>query len=914
MLHPTPPTSARPASLGRRVGAALAAASLALNAAATDSQMMDDGDSPAMAGQAPALTADEVKFFESRIRPILIANCYGCHSVSSGKSRGGLRLDTREAMLSGGDSGPAVVPGDLDSSLLIRAVRYLDADYEMPPAGKLRDEDIKLLEEWVAMGAPDPRVDGAMAPAAGASPGTEHRWTDEDIARARSAHWSYRTIADTPPSAVSATDWPLGTIDRHLLAAMEERGLTPAPDADRRTLLRRASLDLTGLPPSPAALEAFERDQSPAAFAGAIDALLASPAFGERWGRHWLDVARFAESSGKESNIFYPHAWRYRDYVIRSFNEDKPFDDFLVEQLAGDLLPAASDAERAEHLVATGYLAVGSKSHNLRGRPQFQMDLADEQIDAVTQGMLGLTVSCARCHDHKFDPIPQKDYYAVAGIFLSTDTRYGTFDAQGNTHPAGLIELPDAPSVHPGPTMPRAQRSLLATAHERTVAEAARGRELQEQARAARQRGDELPANLQQQIVRARVVQGAERNLGEILERYDESGEPTDANRVAMGAVDRTRALNARFLDRGEIDKPLEVVPRGFVRLVSQGDEPRITKGSGRLEFAEWVVDERNPLTARVWANRVWLKLFGKGLVPTPDNFGMSGQQPSHPELLDHLAARLIALDWSTKALIREIMLSRAYAMSSAFDAKDAETDPDNTYLWRMPKKRLEAEAIRDSMLLAAGLLDQTPREGSPVAFLEGATRGQQQARMLESIAGTADNRRSVYLPIVRDRVPESLEVFDFAEPTFVTGQRDATNVPTQALYLLNSAEVARMADAFARRVVGAGESEVDRVQAAFALAYGRRASTGEIRACREFLDDFKAAQARDARSSSAASAPPAASQRNRGAEPRGRAAGSRNRGAEPRGNAPAQQAGAPPEYVALCHALLLSGEFRTID
>jgi hypothetical protein len=231
-----------------------------------------------------------------------------------------------------------------------------------------------------------------------------------------------------------------------------------------------------------------------------------------------------------------------------------------------------------------------------------------------------------------------------------------------------------------------------------------------------------------------------------------------------------------------------------------------------------------------------------------------------------------------------------------------------------MPKKRLEAEAIRDSMLLAAGLLDQTPREGSPVAFLEGATRGQQQARMLESIAGSADNRRSVYLPIVRDRVPESLEVFDFAEPTFVTGQRDATNVPTQALYLLNSAEVARMADAFARRVVGAGESEVDRVQAAFALAYGRRASTGEIRACREFLDDFKAAQARDARSSSAASAPPAASQRNRGAEPRGRAAGSRNRGAEPRGNAPAQQAGAPPEYVALCHALLLSGEFRTID
>jgi hypothetical protein len=457
--------------------------------------------------------------------------------------------------------------------------------------------------------------------------------------------------------------------------------------------------------------------------------------------------------------------------------------------------------------------------------------------------------------------------------------------------------------------MPRAQRSLIATAHERTVTEAARGRELQEQVRAARQRGEEPPSNLQQQIVRARVVQGAERNLGEILERYDESGEPTDANRVAMGAVDRTRALNARFLDRGEIDKPLEVVPRGFVRLVSQGDEPRITKGSGRLEFAEWVADERNPLTARVWANRVWLKLFGKGLVPTPDNFGMSGQLPSHPELLDHLAARLIALDWSTKALIREIMLSRAYAMSSAFDAKDAETDPDNTYLWRMPKKRLEAEAIRDSMLLAAGLLDQTPREGSPVAFLEGATRGQQQARMLESIAGTADNRRSVYLPIVRDRVPESLEVFDFAEPTFVTGQRDATNVPTQALYLLNSAEVARMADAFARRVVEGASDEAARITLAFELAFGRKPTSTETRVCRAFLSEFRTAYGRQ---QSAANNNRTQAEARRGTlRERARARVDAARTPETRGSPQTPQI---PEFSALCQALLLSGEFRTID
>jgi hypothetical protein len=876
-------------------------------------QMSDDDMKEGMqdasgAGSPEPLTPDQVKFFESKIRPLLIANCYGCHSVSAGKSKGGLKLDTRDSMLKGGDSGPAVVPGDADSSLLIRAVRYLDSDYEMPPAGKLKDDDIKLLEEWVAMGAPDPRVESGAA-AAGHSPGTAHRWSADDIAKGRENHWAYKPLSAPKPPATADGDWSRSPIDSFILSGLEAKGLAPAADADPATLLRRASLDLTGLPPSKADLERFVKNPTPEAFARAVDALLASPQFGERWGRHWLDVARYAESSGKESNIFYPHAWRYRDYVIESFNEDKPYDRFLVEQIAGDLMQASDDAERAEQLIATGYLAVGTKSHNARGRAQFQMDLADEQIDAVTQGMLGLTVACARCHDHKFDPIPQKDYYAVAGIFLSTDTRYGTFEAQGNNHAAELIELPAKAGVPLGPTMNTQQRSLLVTAKERAEQESARAAELREQARTARQRGEE-PPNLQQQLVRARAAEGLNRNLESILERYDASGKPTEANLVAMGAAERNRSVNARMLDRGELDKPGETVPRGFVQLISDGDEPKITKGSGRLEFAEWVADEENPLTARVWANRVWLHLFGDGLVPTPDNFGMSGQQPTNPELLDHLASRLIANGWSTKGLIREIMLTRAYAMSSAFDEKAASIDPDNALLWRMPKKRLEAEAIRDSMLMAAGLLDLRAPTGSRVALAEGGLRGPQQERLMSFLSASADIYRSVYLPVVRDRVPESLEVFDFAEPAFVTGQRDVTNVPTQALYLMNSAEMARISDAFAARVVEGATDEAGRITLAFELAFGRKPTGAEIRACRGFLDDFKAAYA----SEQAAASKSAARNDNPRANLRERARARLEAARATQAGGGSASAPRNPEYSALCQALLLSGEFRTVD
>ena len=864
-------------------------------------------------------TADELKFFEAEIRPTLITHCYSCHSRTARTVKGALRVDTRDAIRKGGRTGPAVVPGDVDSSLLIRAVRYHDIDWQMPPDAKISDEEIAALEKWVAMGAPDPREEKPVAAGVGSSPGTAHRWSAEDIAEGKSAHWAYKPLQAGSAPVVADSEWTKTAIDALVLAEMSERGLTPAARADKRTLLRRASLDLTGLPPSEDELRRFEADASPDAFAKSVDRMLASPTFGERWGRHWLDVARYAESSGKESNIFYPHAWRYRDYVIAAFNEDKPYDRFLVEQLAGDLLPAASDADRAENLIATGYLAVGTKSHNARGKPQFQMDLADEQLDATTQGMLGLTVACARCHDHKFDPITQKDYYAVAGIFLSTDTRYGTFDAQGNNHPSGLVELPKDAGLPLGPNMLPAQRSILATAQTRARQEAEKSQAIIDQAREARQSGKPVPDNIQQQLVRARAAQGANKNIESITRRFGPEGKPTEANLLAMGAADRDRALNARVLDRGELDKPGEVVHRGYVALLSDGSEPAITKGSGRLELAQWIADADNPLTSRVWANRVWLHLFGQPIVPTPDNFGMSGQRPTHPELLDHLASRLVANGWSTKKLIREIVLTRAYAMASDFDPKNAEIDPEGTYLWRMPKKRLEAEAIRDSMLSAAGVLSSKPRLGSPIAFAEGGARGPAQERLLGSIDGAGDNSRSIYLAVVRDRVPEALDVFDFAEPAFVTGRRDATNVPTQALYLMNSAEIARISDLFAMRVMSAGQKDLERITAAFRIAFGREPSSNEVQACRDFLADFKSAAAKDDRTAAGSDAQgrgrdrtvPRESERLRLRErARERLEALRNPKAP-------QARPLNPEQLAwstLCQAFFLSAEFRTVD
>jgi hypothetical protein len=759
-------------------------------------------DAPA---NEPAATQEELDFFESRIRPVLIQNCYSCHSAQSGKIKGGLRVDSRAALLAGGGSGPAIVPGDAEASLMIKAVRYEDPDFEMPPKQALSKETVRDLERWIKMGAPWTPSSKSNEP----ETAPQSEYAPIDFAKARE-FWSFRPPVQPEIPHHEGDKWSWSDTDRFLFDGMKELGVSPVGDADKRTWLRRVTLDLTGLPPTPQELQAFERDNSSGAFDAAVDRLLASPAYGERWGRHWLDVARYGESSGKETNILYPHAWRYRDYVIHSFRQDKPYNRFVEEQLAGDLLQAANADQRAELDIATGYLALGTKSHNTRDRRQFMLDVADEQIDAFSQGILGMTVSCARCHDHKFDPIPTKDYYSLAGIFLSTETLYGTHRSNGNNYPSKLIEISEEAKLPNGPTMPLAFRAIV----QRIIGQMER----REDANVAGR------AQIQQQ-------------LEDLLTRFDTHGNALESNRLAMG-VREGYPRDIAVLHRGELDKPGEIALRGFPQVLAPQGSPKISTGSGRAELARWVVSPENPLTARVWVNRVWLHLFGTGLVPTPDNFGHSGQLPTHPELLDHLALQFMQQGWSTKRLVRELVLSHAYRLAAVHDAAHAAKDPDLLTLWRYPERRLEAEVIRDSILAVAGRLQEAP-VGSGAGYLEGPMRNEQ---ILDVV--TAERPiRSIYLPILRDRLPEALSVFDGADPSFVTGDRDETHVATQALFLMNDPDVMASADAFAERLIREVPDEALRIQRAFELALGRKPTGGEQRAVESYLREQSVGQ-----------------------------------------------------------------------
>jgi hypothetical protein len=793
----------------------------------------------------PAPSAQDLQFFETKIRPVLVRQCYSCHSAEGDKPGGGLLVDSRTGLRRGGDRGAAIVPGDPDASLLIRAIRYTDTRLKMPPAkdgGKLPANVVADFERWVKMGAPDARTEQAAAP----------RAADTEKAK---QHWSFQPPRKTAAPTVKNAQWPKGDIDRFVLSELEAKNLKPVADADPRTLIRRVTFDLTGLPPSPEEVDAFvqacakEASSSPTPYEKLVDRLLASPRFGERWGRHWLDVARYAESSGKEVNIAYPHAWRYRDYVIDAFNADKPFDRFLKEQIAGDLLPYSDETQHARQIIATGYLALGPKSHNTRDPRQFAMDLADEQIDALTQGVMGLTVACARCHDHKFDPVSQKDYYALAGIFLSTETRYGTPRSVQNARATPLINLPETAKVTPAPSLPLFQLNVLRQRYDATV------QERNEILAAARQAG--RPAMGDPRLVRTIIVGST---LEKMLERYDENGRQFQ---LAMGLQEAYSPRDATVLQRGELDKPTESVPRGFVQVLA-GSQPEIRQGSGRKELADWLASAGNPLTARVMANRVWLHLFGRGLVTTPDNFGVMGQKPSHPALLDHLALSFVEEGWSVKKLVRKVVLSHAYRLSSSHDAAAYAADPDNVYLWRMSRRPLEAEALRDAMLAAAGRLDLEPPIASPLSNVEGPV--QQRALIAAGGLGprgpggggprggggmAADDPvyRSVYLPIAREQVPEALATFDFAGPSLVTGSREATTVPSQALYLLNNTNVQRLADAMAFRLAEQSADPAGRTARAFQLVFSRAPSASETAAAKRFFEQFKAAEASRSRS-----------------------------------------------------------------
>ena len=762
-------------------------------------------------------------FFESKIRPALVEHCYECHSQDAKKIKGGLLLDTRDASLHGGDSGAAVVPGKLNDSLLITAISYADSSLEMPPKYKLDDEVIADFRKWIEMGAPDPRE----------SSDTEKITSSIDIEAGRN-FWAYQLPEPSQAPDFPADAWPRSDIDRYLYAGLKQARLEPAPDADPATLLRRLYFDLIGLPPLPKQVDAFikacEQDR-PAAVAEVVDELLASPQFGERWGRHWLDVARYAESNGKDSNALYPEAWRYRDYVIDSFNADKPYDQFIIEQIAGDQMSSPDKHERAQQVIATGFLAIGPKSLNAMSSRQFRFDLVDEQIETLGKAILGTTVSCARCHDHKFDPIPQSDYYAMAGIFLSSDTWFGTSSAVQNRHASELIELPVSDDQHA--FQPLSEYQLLEKEYQLIQARE-RIEEVRQEAREARQNGTDISAQAQRQILQLTNIIGALRTE---LGNYDEDGKPIA---LSMGVTDADNIFDAQILVRGEEEQPRDRVPRGVVQVLHPADEAPVIPedSSGRLELAQWMASEQNPLTARVMANRVWHHLMGKGIVSSVDNFGATGQEPSHPELLDHLALSFVDDGWSVKSLIRDIVTSRSYQISSTFDSTAFTVDPENKLHWRADKRRLDAESLRDSILAISGTLDLDAPYGSIVSQ---ASRNLLGGRFTDTSALELENRnRSVYLPIIRTRVPDALELFDFADPSLVMGARETTTVPSQALYLMNSEFILQQSEQMARSLIQ--NEAIPKGQkgiAAFYRVYSRPPTAEEMSKASAFYQRF---------------------------------------------------------------------------
>lgn len=771
------------------------------------------------------ITPDQLQFFEKNIRPVLVQSCYKCHSSEpTAKVKGGLTLDTKQATLLGGESGhPGVTPGSVAQSTIYEAMTWKNEDMQMPPKQKLPDAVVANFKKWIEMGAPDPR-ENKVANASGGK-----RVIDMDEGR---KHWSFQKPVKHEPPAVKREGWAKTPIDQFVLAGMEANGLSPVRDADRPTLIRRIAFDLTGLPPTPDEVRAFVADQSPNAVKRVVDMYLDSERYGERWARHWLDVARYAESSGKEVNVLYPHAWRYRDYVIESFKKDKPYDQFLKEQIAGDLLKFDNKRDQAAKIVATGFLAIGPKGHNNRDRRQFSMDLVDEQIDAMSQSMLGLTLACARCHDHKFDPVTQRDYYALAGIFLSSETLFGTYEQLQNNNTAGLIELDRTAE----------QTNAVARISRAEVAELKSDYQKAQTAATAMQR--EIFSMSPEERAKAGAgsflrVRGSRDRAAEIkadMDLFNEDGSPRT---LAMGVMDRSSPYDSAILVRGDIKQPGDVVPRGLVEVLCAKGEPlNISSGSGRLDLAYWIASKNNPLTARVMANRVWLKLMGAGIVPTPDNFGAMGQKPTHPELLDYLAVTFMENGWSVKKLIREIMLSRVYQMGSGYDAANYAHDPDNKYHWRMNQRRLDAEAIRDAMLAVGGKLNYYPVDGSPVALM-GEGRQGMIAVLRGELSRKAYSYRSIYIPIIRDQIPEMLSVFDFPDASLVNGDRDTTNVPSQSLYLMNNPQAQSAADAFAQRIAQFKGNSAERLSYAYELAFGREPTNLEKAAIGNFWMRF---------------------------------------------------------------------------
>jgi hypothetical protein len=868
---------------------------------------------------------EAVEFFERRIRPVLVENCTSCHGDK--RQQGGLRLDSRAALLKGSDTGPVVVPGEPDRSVLVQAVRYT-GELKMPPKGKMPPEAIEALTQWVKLGAPWPD-----------STAGRPEVKAESIAAVRQRHWSFQSVRRPAVPALADRRWVRTPIDAFILKALQARGMEPSPPADRRTLVRRLYFDLVGLPPTPEQMERALADDSDHWWEKLIDELLASPHYGERWGRHWLDVARYADTKGYVFNEErrFPYAYTYRDYVIRSFNEDVPYDQFVREQLAADLLPPTEDRR---HLAAMGFLTLGRRFLNN------SHDIIDDRIDVTMRGLQGLTVACARCHDHKFDPIPTRDYYSLYGVFASSveprdlpltgmPERTEAYLAWEKELAARQKKLDDFvqerfhellsrlrsqvgdyllavrnaerlpgedhyEALNPGDLHPeivrRWQEFLVARRRQpdpvfgpwhdlvqvpakdfaaQSAARLAANRPLNPlvaraltpppaSLRELAQRYGQLFADIDRQWLALRQKAPAEKPSTDFPDPDRESlrqllygrGTPLDLavadvetrrlfdrntrNQVnalkkqvdewkantavapprAMVLHDLANPIQPRVFLRGNPNNLGEPVPRQFLEVLAGEHRRPFGSGSGRLELARAIASRDNPLTARVLVNRLWLGHFGQGLVRTPSDFGLRGEPPTHPDLLDFLADYFMEHGWSVKQLHRLILQSNVYRQASAVRADYQQADPDNRLWWRMNRRRLEFEPLRDALLAVAGRLDRT-MFGPPV----------------EIAAPPYTPRRTIYGFIERQNLPGVFRTFDFASPDTSTPQRFTTTVPPQALFLMNSPFVIEQARHFAARPEVARLEPARRIEQMYLLAYGRTPEPDEVALGLRFLE-----------------------------------------------------------------------------
>jgi cytochrome c553 len=728
------------------------------------------------AGDAPEADSAAIELFESRIRPVLAETCFRCHGGE--KTAHDLRVDSREALLKGGRSGPAVVPGRPEESLLFSAIEHRDGgEFQMPPGSKLPAETIAAFAAWIRQGAAWP----ADRPGANAF---ESR-----------RHWAYRPVQTVALPAASA--WSDHPVDRFIAAGWSARGLKPAPPAERRALIRRLYFDLWGLPPTPGEIDAALADPSPDAWPRLIDRLLESPHYGERWGRYWMDVVRYADTAGDNADYPVPEARLYRDYLIDSFNADKPFDQFIREQIAGDLLAAEAlrsggGSDRfAEQTIATGFIAL-SRRYATGPYELWHLTLEDT-IDTVGRAFLGLTFKCARCHDHKFDPVTQEDYYALYGIFASTQFPWAGGE-EFHSKQIGRMHFP--------PLLPDDDVAPRLREHQAAV--------------------EELQAQIQQAETDGAKdrVKELKRSLRDVLRSGGPAGVP------CAYAVRDAAPTDVPLQRKGDPAQPGPVIPRRMPAFLDLSAEPIPAGQSGRLQLARWLTRPDHPLTARVMVNRIWQHHFGKGIVATPSNFGTSGEPPTHPELLDFLAGYFIDHGWSVKAVHRLILTSQTWQLSSNIVDDSAAADPDNRYYWRHDRRRLDAEAIRDALLFVSGTLNLERPGQHP--FPDIKTWTWTQHAPFKDVYPSS--HRSVYLMTQRIQRHPFLALFDGPDTNTTTDVRSSSIVPLQALFWMNSPLVHEQAEHFARRLLAAAPDDGGRLRTAFVLAYGREPSpTDEI-------------------------------------------------------------------------------------